>query len=122
MCSSDLRASDGVGFFKQGNNLMAQLVLAALSGAGAKPEKTARKSTATAGTAPEKPLFGQTAADGIDIVFKPEDFSLASLGAGGASALASIVAPGSDAEKLFVKGEAPLPPAGRSDDFRLPAQ
>lgn len=117
-----LRASDGVGFFKQGNNRMAQLVLAALSGAGAKPKKTARKSTATAGTAPEKPLFGQTAADGIDIVFKPEDFSLASLGAGGASALASIVAPGSDAEKLFVKGEAPLPPAGRSDDYRLPAQ
>ena len=117
-----LRSSDGVGFFKQGNNRMAQLVLAALS--GARPEKTARRAAAAAaaGATPEKPLFGQTAADGVDIVFKPEDFSLASLGAGGASALASIVAPGSDAEKLFVRGEAPPPPAGRSDDYRLPVE
>lgn len=118
-----LRSSDGIGFFKRGNNRMAQLVFAAVTGAGAAAPKTARKAPLTGEQiSPEKPLFGQTAADGIDITFRPEDFSLATLGAGAASVLASIVAPGSDAEKLFVTGEAPPPPTGRADDYMLPVQ
>jgi uncharacterized protein len=123
-----LRARDGVTFFKQGNNRMGQLVLAAIKkGQASAPAAKTLTPGATALAKPDLPLFGQTGADGMAVPFRPADpgvAALAGLVASGAveaglAALQSLSPPGSAAEKLFVAGEALPPPAGRSDDFSL---
>ena len=143
-----LRGRDGVSFFKQGNNRLAQLVLEAIKANGGEvlpatgPAVSAAKA-AVAGesaiatveapqivqpavkAAPEKPLFGQFGGDGAEISFRPDDFTVASLaGSGpmetGLAALQALAPPGSAAEKLFVTGQAAAAPAGRADDFSLP--
>ncbi|MBI2717311.1 MAG: DUF459 domain-containing protein [Rhizobiales bacterium] len=139
-----LRGRDGVSFFKQGNNRLAQLVLAAIkANAGAAPksdlpatsEVLPKVQTAaiprqvTTPPPPEiiLPLFGQVALDGGEASFRPD--SLAAMGmaragpvAAGVVALQSMAPPGSAAEKLFVSGEMAPAPAGRVDDFSLPVQ
>lgn len=124
-----LRSRDGVGFFKQGNNRMAQLVLEAIKKGG--PMVPATAEAPATGDAPgggvETPLFGQTGSDGLEMTFRPPHpgaavlTSVAASGdtAAGLSALQSLSPPGSAAEKLFVTGEAAPSPAGRADDFSV---
>ncbi len=124
-----LRSRDGVGFFKQGNNRMAQLVLEAIKKGGSAVPATANVQTTDAapGAEPDTPLFGQTGGDGLDVTFHPLHpgaavlTSVAASGdaAAGLSALQSLSPPGSAAEKLFVSGEAPPAPPGRADDFSM---
>ncbi|HUR42995.1 MAG TPA: DUF459 domain-containing protein, partial [Aestuariivirga sp.] len=129
-----LRARDGVSFFKEGNNRMGQLVLAAIKRGGLERPETSQPAIAKSGSdqppalaEPEKPLFAQRGADGTEISFRPEDFAasavadLVSQGAFGTglAALQGIAQPGSAAEKLFVSGEAAAAPVGRADDFSV---
>jgi hypothetical protein len=130
-----LRARDGINFFKEGNNRMGQLVLAAIKRSGTEKPDRSRPTIATPGPAqpaipaePEKPLFGQRGADGTEVSFRPKDFDASAIAdlvkqgafGTGLAALQGIAQPGSAAEKLFVFGEAAPAPPGRADDFSLP--
>jgi len=126
-----LRSNDGVTFYKQGNNRLGVLVLAAIK-AGMTKEAVPQGTEVAAGKgdgppSPMLPLFGQAAADGAVITMRPEDVKVADLmpktdlvltGPGAKLAnLRAIVVPGSAAEMLFSVGQMPPPPAGRADDF-----
>ncbi|MFT3988145.1 DUF459 domain-containing protein [Aestuariivirga sp.] len=123
-----LRGKDGVSFFKQGNDRMAELVLAAIRSATpqALPKSgtpvTAKTSAPAAALPPvaELPVFGQAGSTGEDQSFRAEDV-LVAMGPGGAGlvALRALAQPGSAAERMFVTGEAAPPPKGRADDFSL---
>lgn len=131
-----LRSSDGITFFKQGNNRLAQLVLAAIkSGA---PPVVAKVETPEPEAAAEPrepavvlPTFGQLDADGNAVLVTPSEVLVAMasgssedfvLGSGSHKDLIAVVPPGSAAEKLFRLGVADVPPAGRIDDFNVPPQ
>jgi hypothetical protein len=126
-----LRSRDGVTFYKQGNNRLGQLVLAAIK-EGMTKEVAPQDTEVAAGKGdrpplPKMPLFGQAAADGAAVTMRPEDVKVADLmpksnlvltGPGAKLAgLRAIVVRGSAAEKLFSVGQMPPPPAGRADDF-----
>lgn len=128
-----LRSRDGVTFFKQGNNRLGQLVLAAIK-EGMAEEVPPQLAEVAAGKGdgpplPKAPLFGQAAADGAAVTMRPEDVKIADLmpkpseaaaltGPGARLAgLRALVVPGSAAEMLFSVGQMPPPPAGRADDF-----
>ena len=122
-----LRARDGVTFFKQGNNRLGQLVLAAIK--DAKGPDPARPAEALNPDTPNLPLFGQALTGGTSLTLRPVDVKVADVLtgngtgpglAGRLAALRSVAVPGSAAEKLFSLGEAPPPPVGRVDDFTLP--
>ena len=126
-----LRSRDGVTFYKQGNNRLGQLVLAAIKqGMTTEAPPQGTEVAAGKGDGPplrEMPLFGQAAVDGAAVTMRPEDVKVADLmpksdlvltGPGAKLAgLRAIVVPGSAAEKLFSVGHMPPPPAGRADDF-----
>lgn len=124
-----LRASDGVSFFKQGNNRMAQLVLDAIKHGRAAPAApvTLEMPQPTATVAPDFPMFGQMAADGGDLPFRPADPGVAAISSliasgtvsAGYAALQSLSPAGSSAEKLFIAGEAVPAPRGRIDNFSI---
>lgn len=133
-----LRSSDGITFFKQGNNRLAQLVLAALKDAkpAAKTVETveAVKQDSVRALPPQVPdialpTFGQWDADGNPLLVTPRDVVVAmasatsdnfSVGAGTLADLLRSAQPGSSSERLFRRGEAASAPAGRLDDFSLP--
>ncbi|MBC8038000.1 MAG: DUF459 domain-containing protein [Rhizobiales bacterium] len=130
-----LRARDGVSFFKQGNNLMGQLVLGAIKRRGTEKPDASQPATAKTGlteapifAGPVKPLFGQRGANNVDVSFRPKDFDAAAVAVlveqgafgTGLAALQAIAKPGSAAEKLFVTGETVAAPPGRADDYSLP--
>ena len=123
-----VRGRDGISFFKAGNNLMGEIVLAALEQGGkpapaaalaqAKAEEAARKASAV-------PVFGQVLMNGEAYVVQPEGVTANAVMLAGAgldpvaalNALREIAPKGSAAQKLFLRGEAPPAPAGRADDF-----
>lgn len=128
-----LRSRDGVTFFKQGNNRLGQLVLAAIK-EGKAEEAPPQGAEAAAGKGdgpplPDVPLFGQAAADGAAVTMRPEDVKVADLlpkaseaaalpgPAARLAGLRALAVPGSAAEMLFSVGQMPAPPAGRADDF-----
>lgn len=129
-----LRASDGVSFFKAGNNRMAQLVIATLE--SGKPPDVPKDEAAAAGKsdrtvpAPARavPVFGQSLWLGEVAVITPDDVranavTVASHGLAPQASLEAIrnlTVPGSAAEKLFRLGDAGAAPRGRADDFSLP--
>lgn len=137
-----LRASDGVSFFKAGNNLMAQLVIDALGKTAPPPSpaetKTSLPVSAEAATAPpapppaparpQVPSFGQAGLDGDSLVISPDDVTATALlvgrsGTASPAALEAIraMAPeGSEAQNLFVFGRPSRAPRGRVDDFTVP--
>jgi hypothetical protein len=124
-----LRARDGVNFFKQGNNRMAQLVLAAIgqdrSAAEAQVEEPAAAAVPGDAAVPNVPLFGQADGAGMEATFRPDKAAMGAVASlagapGGLAALRALAPPGSTAEKLFVYGESPPAPAGRADDYSLP--
>ena len=135
-----LRGRDGISFFKAGNNLMAERVLAtidALEKADMTPvaDKTSRLDSpeASKGDSEAKPdavpLFGQAVMDGEPYTVQPEGVTanailLAAGDLGPEAALKTLrdLAPtGSGAERLFKQGNPETAPAGRSDDFSAPA-
>ncbi len=69
------------------------------------------------------PLFGQDSGDGTAFTFQPDEkliSELARVVAGDIIVPAisrSDIVPGSEAEKLFILGQAQPAPAGRFDDF-----
>lgn len=130
-----LRSSDGITFFKQGNNRLAQLVLAAIKDGVPKVSvQSATKQDAVKAIPPqipdiEIPLFGQWDADGNPLLITPKEVLVAmasatsdsfSVGTGTLADLLRVAQPGSSSEKLFRRGETAAPPVGRLDDFSLP--
>lgn len=130
-----LRGRDGVSFFKNGNNRMGELVLAAIATApAADAAKTARQDTPEAAKTDREakpnavPLFGQAVMDGEAYTVQPEGVTanamlLAAGDLGPEAALKTlrdIAAPGSSAERLFKFGSPAAAPAGRADDFTAP--
>lgn len=136
-----LRGRDGISFFKAGNNLMGEQVLAVIA-ADDKPddvqpaEKTSRldvpevnKTDSEALLAGSVPLFGQAVMDGAPYTVQPEGVTanailLAAGDLGPEAALKTLrdLAPtGSGAERLFKLGSPEPAPAGRPDDFAAPA-
>jgi uncharacterized protein len=128
-----LRSRDGVTFFKQGNNRMGQLVLAAIKEGMAKaappPSAEVAVGKAEGPALSEVPLFGQAAADGAAVTMRPEAVEVADLLPKASepaavvgprarlTGLRALAVPGSAAEMLFSVGQMPAPPAGRADDF-----
>lgn len=143
-----LRGRDGISFFKAGNNLMGEQVLAAIA-AGLKPavavsdtadegpmvEKTSRLDSPEANKSDSEakpdavPLFGQAVMDAEPYTVQPEGVTanailLAAGDLGPEAALKTLrdIAPtGSGAERLFRLGSPEPAPAGRADDFTAPA-
>ncbi len=130
-----LRARDGVSFFKQGNNRLGQLLLAAIKQGGTETPETDQPAIAETDASkplvfaePDKPLFGQRGLEGVEVSFRPDDFDASAVAAlieqgvfgTGLAALQAIAQPGSAAEKLFVSGVTVAAPAGRADDFSVP--
>ncbi len=125
---SRLRSRDGIAFLRLGNNRFGQLLLAEIKRViGTAPIDTAP------GVAPKVdlpspeiavvPLFGQDNGDGSFVAFQPDEkliSELARVVAGDIIVKAisrSDIVPGSEAEKLFILGQAQPAPAGRFDDF-----
>ena len=133
-----LRESDGVTFFKQGNNRLGQIALAALKAnaptvttAAAPPAEVAPLpqiiATPDTAKADQSPLFGQEDANGLAISHNGSEVAL-SVAAGAKaqqavadSSIGLAAKPGSAAEQLFTTGQSPPPPSGRFDDFKLAA-
>jgi uncharacterized protein len=143
-----LRARDGIAFFKQGNNRFGQLVmaeinrLAAGSAVGA-PASVVSPVVTTPATdvasspgvtiVTGSPGFGQEGLDGEQITFradailpaKPAPQSVAQRTAVNAGNPEAEVRPkakaGSQAQSLFSTGTVADAPAGRFDDFTVPA-
>ena len=126
-----LRESDGVTFFKQGNNRLGQIALAALQNGPAAPA-VADPAATVALSAPaavaavdtnQSPIFGQQDANGTSITKTGTDMMAAvavdsaSKQADQSSTIGIGAAKGSNAETLFTTGLAPPAPAGRFDDF-----
>ena len=135
-----LRGRDGISFFKAGNNLMGERVLAAIKdgeAADAAPvsPKTSRldvpeaNKTDSEGRPDSVPLFGQSVIDAAPYTVQPEGVTanvvlLAAGDLGPEAALKTLrdIAPtGSGAERLFRLGSPEAAPAGRPDDFTAPA-
>lgn len=124
-----VRGRDGISFFKAGNNLMAQLVLAAIeSAAPAAAASAAAVAPEDAGVLHNVPVFGRALPDGGYYTVQPEGVTanamlLASAGLAPEAALKTLrdaSLPGSGAEKLFRLGLPPAAPRGRADDFAVP--
>ena len=125
-----VRGRDGISFFKAGNNLMAQLVLAAIGNAApARRSSIAAGVSAATGVLAVVPVFGRALPDGGYYTVQPEGVTanamlLASAGLAPEAALKTLrdaSLPGSGAEKLFRLGLPPAAPRGRADDFAVPA-
>lgn len=124
-----LRGRDGVSFYKAGNNRLAQLVLAAITGASGAPAVTENPAVSQrpAPKMRDVPVFGQ-ALGGESLTIRPEDVTanailIAQEGVDPASFRArikTIAAQGSAAEMLFTKGLPQSAPKGRADDFSAP--
>lgn len=132
-----LRGKDGISFFKQGNNRLAQLVLQAITSGKVALPKIAKVSlpentSVQQPAAPprEVPLFGQTAMLGEALTLRPKDVVVSAMlvvGSGGdlsasaaLEAIRALAPQGSSAEKLFRLGQASPAPKGRADDFAVP--
>lgn len=123
-----VRARDGISFFKAGNNLMGEIVLAALE-QGGKPVPAEAASAARGEAAAKEissvPLFGQVLMNDEAYVVQPEGVTANAVMLAGAgldpsaalNALREIAPKDSAAQKLFLRGEAPVAPRGRADDF-----
>ena len=135
-----LRGRDGISFFKTGNNLMGEKVLAVIE-AEPKPddpqvsEKTSRLDIPGANKTDSEalpdavPLFGQAVMDAEPYTVQPEGVTanailLAAGDLGPEAALKTLrdLAPtGSGAERLFKLGSPETAPSGRPDDFAAPS-
>ncbi len=123
-----LRSRDGITFYKEGNNRFGQLLLAEIKrviGTGeieTTPTVTPKVDLPSSAVA-VVPLFGQENSDGTFLAFQPDEKLIAELArvvAGDIIVPAisrSDIVPGSEAEKLFILGQAQPAPPGRFDDF-----
>ena len=120
-----LRESDGVTFFKQGNNRLGQIALAALQSGAAAPvvAPVATPAPIASVDTSQSPIFGQQDANGTSITKSGTDLMAAVAvdsalkQADQSSSIGIGAAHGSNAETLFTTGLAAPAPTGRFDDF-----
>jgi uncharacterized protein len=136
-----LRSRDGITFFKQGNNRFGQLVLGAIKSLGLQDSPAPAAATAPAADPSNQPVgannpvpkdpptLGQDGLDGEQLTFKADavamrapDAKPSEEKAGSSDQQVKLVArKGSSSERLMVQGLPPQAPAGRFDDFSVPA-
>jgi hypothetical protein len=126
-----LRSRDGVNFYKQGNNRMAQLVLGALSaGQADKAFDTAQQPETPQQVMPSTPVFGMAGENGAEIIFESTKLAEAMQnGQTEAEAVKpatpavklSIAQPGTAADRLYTTGLSDPAPQGRLDDYTVEA-
>ena len=126
-----LRESDGVTFFKVGNNRLGQIVLDAIKNGTVTPVTApAADASAAVVQAPAAvddgtgPVFAQQDQNGQALLHSGGDVvaSVATQTANAAASSIGIAAPtGSSAEKMFTLGISPTAPPGRFDDFTYTA-
>ncbi|MDE2446040.1 MAG: DUF459 domain-containing protein [Alphaproteobacteria bacterium] len=121
-----LRESDGVTFFKMGNNRLGQIALAALkSDVVAKPSSPVISAPTAKADPNAGPMFGQQDQNGETVTHAGAEVAASvkeqhvAAEAAAASSIGIAATPGSTAEKLFTQGIAPPAPKGRFDDFTL---
>lgn len=125
---SRLRSRDGIAFLRLGNNRFGQLLLAEIKRVIGTGQIEPAPQISPKGDLPPPevavvPLFGQDNGDGTFVAFQPDEkliSELAKVVAGDIIVKAisrSDIVPGSEAEKLFILGQAQPAPAGRFDDF-----
>jgi uncharacterized protein len=118
-----LRSRDGVTFYKQGNNRLAQIVLGAIQ---ARLADDVFEGTATPEALPATPLLGRTGINGEPVIMESKEIA-ASLKQMAANSSASQIkvpvaaTPLTDADRLFTIGEPVTGPKGRFDDFSAEA-
>jgi hypothetical protein len=138
-----LRARDGIAFMKQGNTRVGQLLVQEIKSAeaqstgvaadailaGGAPQDPGPASATETGIVAQLPQFGQQGLDGEELAFNAGAFKpgtatpeAAKPAAAAAARPVITAAVGSAAELLFTTGESAAAPAGRFDDFSLPAQ
>ncbi len=119
-----LRSRDGVGFYKQGNNRLGQIVLGALQVRDADDKFSGVESASQA--LPETPLFGRTGVNGEPVVFDSQELA-ADLKKVAANTkvdqpeMPAAAATQSETEQLFITGGPLTGPKGRFDDFSAEA-
>jgi hypothetical protein len=123
-----LRSRDGIAFLRLGNNRFGQLLLAEIKrviGAGQidTTPTSAPKVDLPSPAVAAVPLFGQDSGDGTSFTFQPDAKRISEMArvVAGEIVVPAIsradIVPGSEAEKLFILGQAQPAPAGRFDDF-----
>ena len=121
-----LRESDGITFYKAGNNRLGQIALAALNAAPQVPSVAPQVDLAPVAGNPDtdqNPVIGQQGTD--DTVVANDTSGLSAMVAADNSRTRAVIdstigiaaAKGSQAEALFTTGLAGPAPAGRFDDF-----
>jgi uncharacterized protein len=127
-----LRSRDGVTFYKQGNNRLAQIVLGAITAVQA-DKKVEPPDGAAATALPSLPIFGEPGENGTDIFYDASKLAEAfkngqtvdePVKTDMPAAKPSIAQTGSAADRFFATGLGDAAPAGRFDDFgvAVPAQ
>lgn len=115
-----LRSRDGITFYKQGNNRLAQIVLGAIQARLA--DDVFEDTTAKPEDLPATPLLGRTGINGEQVILESKEIA-ASLKQVAATTTASqtdapiATTPLTDADRLFSTGEPIAGPKGRFDDF-----
>jgi hypothetical protein len=117
-----LRARDGVGFYKEGNNRMAQILLGEIQIREA--DEVFEKAPVTAQALPATPLFGRTDVNGEPVILKSDEVaeSMKQVAANTTASQVKIpvaTTPVTDADILFATGKPVTGPRGRFDDFSV---
>ncbi len=122
-----LRSRDGVTFYKQGNNRLAQIVLGSITAVQA-DKKVEPVDSATTEQLPSLPIFGEPGENGTDILYDGSKLAEAfkngqtveePVKADAPATKPSIAQAGSAADRFFATGLGDAAPAGRFDDFNF---
>jgi uncharacterized protein len=115
-----LRASNGVGFYKEGNNRIAQILLGAIKARAA--DDAFEKASASA--APETPLIGRADLNGEPALFDTIELSksLQQTAKVKEQTPQPITSTSTSATRLFTFGDPGEAPKGRFDDFSFVPQ
>ncbi len=117
-----LRARDGIGFYKEGNNRMAQILLGEIQIREA--DELFEKAPVAAEALPATPLFGRTDINGEPVILKSDQVAegIKQVAANIAAPLVKeqpTVTPMTEADRLFTLGSPVAAPKGRFDDFSV---
>ncbi len=117
-----LRARDGVGFYKEGNNRMAQILLGEIQIREA--DEDFEKTSPVAQALPSSPLFGRTDINGEPVILKSDEVAESMKQVAANASTSQVKAPVAatpitEADRLFTVGTPVTGPKGRFDDFSM---
>ncbi len=117
-----LRARDGVGFYKEGNNRMAQILLGEIQIREA--DEVFEKAPVAAEALPATPLFGRTDINGEPVILKSDEVAenmkqVAANTSASQVKTPAATTPVTEADIIFATGKPVTGPKGRFDDFSV---